>query len=198
MIGSPPEFTANWSYTALSRAREPTEIYVIADEDRFAAERAEIAPPDQHARTPLQRMAMSMRRRDDEDLALDWIEPPELPVRTLQLEPERARGGPTIPKLRRRAAPRARGVRLDRELGARGRARRVPSAASGSGQILAERGSESADWRLERAPDARALAYERARRGPARCEMEASRRPARSTARGRPRIRGTCDRARRA
>ena len=87
VIGSPPEFTANWSYTALSRAREPTEIYVIADEDRFAAERAEIAPPDQHARTPLQRMAMSMRRRDDEDLALDWIEPPELPSADGALEP---------------------------------------------------------------------------------------------------------------
>ena len=108
VIGSPPEFTANWSYTALSRAREPTEIYVIADEDRFAAERAEIAPPDQHARTPLQRMAMSMRRRDDEDLALDWIEPPEVPLvepAGPQLEPGPARDvGGTMDPGRARSA----------------------------------------------------------------------------------------------
>jgi len=79
VAGAPPEFTRNWSYTALSRARQPTEIYLIADEDRFAAERAEIAPAERHATSPVQRTAQAMRRRDDEDLALDWVEPAQLP-----------------------------------------------------------------------------------------------------------------------
>jgi hypothetical protein len=80
VIGAPAEFTANWSYTALSRSRAPTLIYLLREDARFAAERLEIGPPDQHARTPIQRMAAAMRRRDDEDLALDWIEPPEPPI----------------------------------------------------------------------------------------------------------------------
>ncbi len=167
------EFTANWSYTALSRAREPTEIYVIADEDRFAAERAEIAPPDQHARTPLQRMAMSMRRRDDEDLALDWIEPPELPsvgagsastrvragaVAEATMDPGRA----SVGELRRELAALESRLasypeREVRELEA-ARARRADAE-----RTVADTRERIGALEAKRRPDAPALAYERAR-----------------------------------
>ncbi len=173
VIGSPPEFTANWSYTALSRAREPTEIYVIADEDRFAAERAEIAPPDQHARTPLQRMAMSMRRRDDEDLALDWIEPPELPSVGAGGVSTRARAGKQ--SLRRRwiraglpsasCAASSRHSKPVYQLPER-EARELEAARAR--RVEAERNIADARERIgaleaKRRPDAHALAYERAR-----------------------------------
>ena len=82
MLGCPEDFTANWSYTALSRAREPSEksLPLVAGEDHFAAEQLEIAPAEQARTSPLRRMAASMRVRDDEDLALDWIEPPPVPA----------------------------------------------------------------------------------------------------------------------
>lgn len=200
VIGSPPEFTANWSYTALSRAREPTEIYVIADEDRFAAERAEIAPPDQHARTPLQRMAMSMLRRDDEDLALDWIEPPELPcAEPVRREPERARPAAldaprdparaSLSELRRELA--ALEVRPEISAGREAREFEVTRAR----RVEAERVVAAARARIraleaERRPDSRAIAYERARIERAERAREAE---AAAEARLDPRLRGRRD-----
>ena len=79
VVGRPEDFTRNWSYTALSRAREPTELFVSdTPTDQRQLDRAEIAPG--HAselrdeRTPIERLEAAMRCRDDEDLALDRID----------------------------------------------------------------------------------------------------------------------------
>ena len=80
VVGAPRTSPRNWSYTALSRAREPTEIYVVAEAGRFELDREEIAPAEKRASSPLRQMAATMRTRDDEDLALDWIEPPGPPT----------------------------------------------------------------------------------------------------------------------
>jgi hypothetical protein len=78
VVGHPDDFTRNWSYTALSRAREPTEIFVIYTPTERELDLAEIAPDRAtelgDRRTPLQRLGAAMRKRDDEDLALDRID----------------------------------------------------------------------------------------------------------------------------
>jgi conjugative relaxase-like TrwC/TraI family protein len=78
VVGHPDDFTRNWSYTALSRARDATELFLIHTPTERDLDRAEIAPDapaevgDQ--RTPLERLEAAMRRRDDENLALDRID----------------------------------------------------------------------------------------------------------------------------
>ena len=78
VVGRPEDFTRNWSYTALSRAREPTELFLLDTPTERELDRAEIAPG--HARglrderTPIERLEAAMRCRDDEDLALDRID----------------------------------------------------------------------------------------------------------------------------
>jgi hypothetical protein len=78
VVGHPDDFTRNWSYTALSRARDATEIFLIDTPTGHQLDRAEIAPDHPKElldeRTPLERMEATMRRRDDEDLAIDRIE----------------------------------------------------------------------------------------------------------------------------
>ena len=75
VVGHPDDFTRNWSYTALSRARDATEIFLIDTPTEHQLDRAEIAPDHPKElvdeRTPLERLAAAMRQRDDEDLALD-------------------------------------------------------------------------------------------------------------------------------
>ena len=75
VVGHPDDFTRNWSYTALSRAREPTELFLIDAPTERELDRAEIAPNEPaelgDERTPVERLGTAMRRRDDEDLALD-------------------------------------------------------------------------------------------------------------------------------
>lgn len=81
VIGRPHDFSRNWSYTALSRAREPTEIFLVDEPTALEEERAGIAPAVAHEpeQGPLERMAVRMRQRDDEDLALEQIEHDALP-----------------------------------------------------------------------------------------------------------------------
>jgi conjugative relaxase-like TrwC/TraI family protein len=78
VVGHPDDFTRNWAYTALSRARDATEIFVIDTPTEHQLDRAEIAPghPKElgDGRTPVERLEAAMRRRDDEDLALDRID----------------------------------------------------------------------------------------------------------------------------
>jgi AAA domain-containing protein len=78
VVGRPEDFTRNWSYTALSRARGATELFLIDTATERELERTEIAPEQAvelgDQRTPLERLEAAMRRRDDEDLALDRIE----------------------------------------------------------------------------------------------------------------------------
>ncbi|HEX5923228.1 MAG TPA: AAA family ATPase, partial [Baekduia sp.] len=78
VVGHPDDFTRNWSYTALSRAREATELFLIDAPTERELDRADIAP-NQPAelgdqRTPLEHLEAAMRRRDDEDLALDRVD----------------------------------------------------------------------------------------------------------------------------
>jgi hypothetical protein len=74
VVGQPGEFSRNWSYTACSRAREPTQLFVIDDSTTAEQDRAQIAPSPQRDREPLTRLARRMRERDDEDLALDRLQ----------------------------------------------------------------------------------------------------------------------------
>jgi conjugative relaxase-like TrwC/TraI family protein len=75
VIGQPRDFSRNWSYTALSRARDPVAIFVVDEPTRIEQERELIAPPEeQPSEDPLERMARRMRERDDEDLALEQLE----------------------------------------------------------------------------------------------------------------------------
>jgi conjugative relaxase-like TrwC/TraI family protein len=78
VVASPEDLTAGWSYSALSRARATTRL-LIADQDRRAAERDELAPrqerPTWRRSDFLARVARRMLVRDDEDLAVDQIPP---------------------------------------------------------------------------------------------------------------------------
>jgi conjugative relaxase-like TrwC/TraI family protein len=72
VIGTPEDFTNEWAYTALSRAREPVTVHLVAQpSDR--SERAEFAPADRERapRAAIETMRAAMRRREREDLALD-------------------------------------------------------------------------------------------------------------------------------
>jgi hypothetical protein len=76
VIGTPEDFTRNWSYTALSRAREPTEVRVVTADSARDRERAEIAPAERFARSePLEHLERSMRTADEQGLARDYFEP---------------------------------------------------------------------------------------------------------------------------
>ena len=94
VVGRPEDFTRNWSYTALSRAREPTELFLLDTPTERELDRAEIAPG--HARglrderTPIERLEAAMRCRDDEDLALDRLDA-ERTRGPAHVEPARAR-----------------------------------------------------------------------------------------------------------
>ena len=44
VVGRPEDFTRNWSYTALSRAREPTELFILDTPTERELDRTEIAP----------------------------------------------------------------------------------------------------------------------------------------------------------
>jgi conjugative relaxase-like TrwC/TraI family protein len=78
VVGRPEDFTRNWSYTALSRAREPTELFIVDSQTERELDRAEIAPGQSRGRgderTPIERLEIAMRCRDDEDLALDRLD----------------------------------------------------------------------------------------------------------------------------
>jgi conjugative relaxase-like TrwC/TraI family protein len=78
VVGRPEAFTRNWSYTALSRAREPTELFIVDTPTERELDRSEIAPGQARClrdeRTPIERVQAAMRQRDDEDLALDRVD----------------------------------------------------------------------------------------------------------------------------
>ena len=75
VIGRPGDFTRNWSYTVLSRARESTEILLIDEPPRAQEDRAQIAPATNiaHRQGPIEQIAARMRERDDEDLAVEQL-----------------------------------------------------------------------------------------------------------------------------
>jgi hypothetical protein len=76
VIGQAQDYSRNWSYTALSRAREPVEVFLVDEPRHDQREREEIAPAgiEEREQTPLDRLARRMRDRDDEDLAFEQLE----------------------------------------------------------------------------------------------------------------------------
>lgn len=72
VIGAPADFTRNWSYTALSRSREPTEVFVVQEPQHHMSERNEVGRDvSGDGRDGFGELRLRMSRRDDEDLALD-------------------------------------------------------------------------------------------------------------------------------
>ena len=108
VVGRPEDFTRNWSYTALSRAREPTELFIIDTPTDHELDRTEIAPGQARGlrdeRTPIERLETAMRCRDDEDLALD------------RLDAAHPWPGPSRARARRTAVARPTVVELQAEL----------------------------------------------------------------------------------
>jgi hypothetical protein len=74
VVGRPEDFTNEWAYTALSRARDPVHVHVVA-EPNDRSDRSEIAPnpPDRTAQEAMEAMRAAMGRRERENLALDQI-----------------------------------------------------------------------------------------------------------------------------
>jgi hypothetical protein len=73
VVGRPGDFTREWAYTALSRARGPTQIHLIGEAAEQHREREEYAPPEpvlESAQT-VQALAAAMRRSDAEPLAIE-------------------------------------------------------------------------------------------------------------------------------
>jgi len=80
VIGRPAEFSREWAYTSLSRARGRTRVYLMAEPTAKQREREEYAPPEPErtATDALDVMNSAMRRREAEQLAIQMHEPPEL------------------------------------------------------------------------------------------------------------------------
>jgi conjugative relaxase-like TrwC/TraI family protein len=76
VVGQPEDFSRNWSYTALSRARDPVHVYLIDEPSSLRQDREEVAPAPEpgEQRDPLERLSRRMRERDNEDLALEQLE----------------------------------------------------------------------------------------------------------------------------
>jgi hypothetical protein len=77
VVASPQDLTAGWSYTALSRARASTRLFIHQEE--LGHEREEIAPhePDRMPERAelLARVQQRMTVPDDEDLAIEQLAP---------------------------------------------------------------------------------------------------------------------------
>jgi hypothetical protein len=75
VVAAPHELTKGWSYTALSRARGGTHLFVATDQNQL--EREELAPGERQERltkTELYaRLQRYMKTRDDEDLAIEQL-----------------------------------------------------------------------------------------------------------------------------
>ena len=84
-IGRPEEFTREWAYTALSRARQTTNMHLIADHGPAEKDRREYAPsqPDREPAEILHVLARTMRRSEAEPLAVEHsTTPPALSTST--------------------------------------------------------------------------------------------------------------------
>lgn len=79
VIGRPSEYTREWAYTSLSRARERTRVYVTAEASHAQREREQYAPPEpkRTADDALAIIIAAMRRRESEPLAAALAVPSE-------------------------------------------------------------------------------------------------------------------------
>jgi conjugative relaxase-like TrwC/TraI family protein len=80
VIGRPSEFTREWSYTSLSRARGRTRMYVVAEATAAQREREQYAPPEpeRSAAEALEILTRAMARPAAERLALEHAAPAEI------------------------------------------------------------------------------------------------------------------------
>ena len=76
VVGRPEDFTNEWAYTALSRARDPVHVHLIAERDD-RSDRSEIAPspPERTSEEAIDAMRAAMGRREREELAIDQVAP---------------------------------------------------------------------------------------------------------------------------
>jgi len=76
VVGVPEDFTNEWAYTALSRARDPVHVHLIAERDD-RTDRSEIAPspPDRTSEEAIDAMRAAMGRHEREELAVDQVAP---------------------------------------------------------------------------------------------------------------------------
>jgi conjugative relaxase-like TrwC/TraI family protein len=84
VIGRPSEFTREWAYTALTRARRETSIYVVAESTSGQRQREQYAPPEPQ-RTEAEALDIlnyAMRRRESEPLALEQQPPANMRTTT--------------------------------------------------------------------------------------------------------------------
>jgi conjugative relaxase-like TrwC/TraI family protein len=182
-VGTPEDFTRNWAYTALSRGREPTRLYVAAElpahAQERAAERAEVAPEAPPEPGPaLGRLARAMRRPDDEPLALERLAAdegpalPDGPVTAQTVEragPDELRAELASLEARLASYPEPLGEQLEEVRADRTRAQGELERAETRLSELARPGEESGSrwWRRRaidpRPADARAVTVERLR-----------------------------------
>lgn len=82
VVGRPSEFTREWAYTALSRARDRTRVYLIAEPTPSQRDREAYAPaePERTSSEALEIMTRSMRRREAEPLATQQATEPDMPA----------------------------------------------------------------------------------------------------------------------
>jgi hypothetical protein len=73
VVGRPDEFSREWAYTVLSRARGETTLHLIADHGAEIGERSEYAPapPAREPADVLDALARAMRRGGSERLAIE-------------------------------------------------------------------------------------------------------------------------------
>jgi conjugative relaxase-like TrwC/TraI family protein len=81
VVGRPSQFTSEWSYTALSRARGQTRLHVIAEPPAGCREREQYGPLELALtlEQALNATRLAMRCHQAERLALEQIGPEELP-----------------------------------------------------------------------------------------------------------------------
>jgi conjugative relaxase-like TrwC/TraI family protein len=97
VVAAPHELTRGWSYTALSRARARTRLFVQGEGEAWAhhelARRDEHAPGEREEKPTAEQLAATvaryMRTRDDEDLAVEQLPAPATAHRADELEPAR-------------------------------------------------------------------------------------------------------------
>jgi ATP-dependent exoDNAse (exonuclease V) alpha subunit len=73
VIGRPEEFTREWAYTALSRARDQTILHIIGEQPPDELERRRYAPhqPDRGRAQTLTALHRTMKRAEAEPLAVE-------------------------------------------------------------------------------------------------------------------------------
>jgi len=105
VVAFPHGLTRGWSYTALSRAREQTRLFVMTDSEE--RDRDELAPGERQGKPTEKdiyaRLHRYMQTRDDEDLAIEQL---PAPPPTVELDRDAGRD------LERAVAVNARSTRL--------------------------------------------------------------------------------------